>query len=138
MYNNIPIKNVALQAPNVYAQLDSDGVVVSLDTISTAINSTSIIISGGGGFKYCPKQTLLFESSTLPTPVLPYQELFALNPTTSPITYNAPEGYLILYNGGTHPSLTLNSLGQNVTLSIADESNIYFVIAVSGTVTFND
>jgi hypothetical protein len=138
MYNDLPIKNVALQEPNVYAQLDSDGVVVSLDTISTTMNSSSIIISGGGGFKYSPKQTLIFESSLLPTPVLPYQELFAVSVTTSPVTYTASEGYLILYDGGSHPSFTLNTLGQNVTLSISDESTIYFVIAVSGSVTFNN
>ena len=138
MYNNIPVKNVDIQSPDNYTQLDAGQVIISAPSVSTTLGPGSIDITGSIGFRYSPKHTLLFESSILPTPVLAYQELFALNPTTSPITYTAPEGYLILYNGGSHPSFTLNSLGQNVTLSLANESNIYFVIAVSGTVTFND
>ena len=139
-YNNFPIKNIDLANINIYSQLDSAGVVVSgtnvdvSGNIVTTINADSITTTVADAlFHYAPIN--LLQAGELPIPLLPYQEYFAFNPTSdTPNTYTPPDGYFLLYDGGSHTSVTLNSLGQNLTIAIVGGTNAYYVISVSGTI----
>ena len=138
-YNNFPIQNVDLANTNIYSQLDSAGVVISnvnvnvSGNIVTTINAESMtILIADALFHYAPLN--LLTAGVLPIPLLPYQQYLAFNPSTMPNTYTPPDGYVLLYDGGSHTSVTLNTLGQNITIGIVGGTNAYYVLSVSGTV----
>ena len=138
MYNNFPIKNTDLAEPNIYTQVDSSGVVVSEPimggNIVTTMNANSITTTvADAPFHYAPLN--LLQAGELPIPLLPYQEYLAFNPSVdTPNTYTPPAGYFLLYDGRSHASVTLNSLGQNITIGIVGGTPAYYVLSVSGTI----
>ena len=134
MYNNFPIKNVDLGNSANYVQVESEGVVVTSAVNTTTINSNSMTIShGGSSFKYCPK-LILSSSMILPTPVLPYQEIFGINSNRAPVSFWVPNGYTMFYDGNSYTRVTLGSLGQTITFSIIN--TVYYVVCISGTIGF--
>lgn len=142
MYNDYPIKNVDLADTNKYTQVDSAGVVVSVSNVDvsgnifTTLDATSMTITlPDSTFHYAPLNLLPITSGVLPIPHLPYQEYLGFNPMSStPITFTPPDGYFLLYDGGSHNSVTLNSLGQNILFGIVGGTTAYYVLSVSGTI----
>jgi hypothetical protein len=116
--------------------------ILDTNNIKTELRASSIHVGDSTIFAYRPMIILPSVTfTTVPIPILPYQEFLLINTGTTAITYLVGGGstpYNISYNGNSYNRVTLNKQGQNLTLGIPNGATTYFVIQISGTVNVSN